>query len=71
VKSFLVTVVIQGIPLHLQVDTGLQYVLLYRDSLSSALPHLRTEGEPRDAMIGRLQATQVNLPGVQVFGQMP
>jgi hypothetical protein len=68
VKSFLVTVVIQGIPLHLQVDTGLQYVLLYRDSLSSALPHLRTEGEPRDAMIGRLQATQVNLPGVQVFG---
>ncbi|MGA2046267.1 MAG: retropepsin-like aspartic protease [Terracidiphilus sp.] len=68
VKSFLVTVVVQGIPLRLQVDTGLQYILLYRDSISSALPHLRIEGEPRDAMIGRLQATQVNLRGVQVLG---
>jgi predicted aspartyl protease len=68
VKAFLVTVVIQGIPMRLQVDTGLRYVLLYKDRLSSALPHLRTEGQPRDGVLGRLQATQVNLPGVQFFG---
>jgi predicted aspartyl protease len=67
VKALVITVAIQGVPMRLLVDTGLQYVLLYKDRLSSALPHLRTEGEPRDAVIGRLQATWVNLPGVQVF----
>ena len=54
--------------MRLQVDTGLRYVLLYKDSLNSALPHLRTEGEPRNAQLGRLPATQVNLPGVRIFG---
>ncbi len=68
VKGLLVTVSIQGIPMRLLVDTGLKYVVLYKDRLSSALPQLRTEGEGRDAMIGRLQATQVNLPGFQIFG---
>jgi predicted aspartyl protease len=67
VKAFLVTVAIQGVPMRLLVDTGLRYVLLYKDHLSSAIPHLRTEGEPRDAVFGRLHATQVNLPGVQGF----
>lgn len=69
VKALLVTVAIQGTPMRLLVDTGLRYVMLYKDRLSSALPHLRTEGEARDAMIGRLHATQVNLPGVRVFGR--
>jgi hypothetical protein len=68
VKALLVTVSIQGIPMRLLFDTGLRYVLLYKDRLSSAIPHLRTEGEPKDAVIGRLRATQVNLPGLQVFG---
>ena len=67
VKAFVITVAIQGVPMRLSVDTGLRYLLLYKDRLSSALPHLRLEGEPRDAMIGRLPVTRVNLPGVQVF----
>ena len=67
VKTFVITVAIQGVPMRLLVDTGLRYMLLYRDRLSSAIPHLRTEGEPRDAVFGRLHATQVNLPGVQGF----
>jgi predicted aspartyl protease len=67
VKALVTTVAIQGVPMRLLVDTGLRYVLLYKDRLSSAVPHLRTEGEPRDAVIGRLQAKRVNLPGVQVF----
>ncbi|MGB6689604.1 MAG: aspartyl protease family protein [Terracidiphilus sp.] len=67
VKAFVMPVAIQGVPMRLLVDTGLGYVLLYKDRLSSALPHLRTEGEPRYAWFGRLQATRVNLPGVQVF----
>jgi hypothetical protein len=67
IRAFVVTVAVQGVPMRLSVDTGLRYMLLYKDRLNSALPHLRTEGEPRDALIGRLQATRVNLPGVQVF----
>lgn len=67
-KGLVVTVVIQGLPMRLVVDTGLRYVLLYKDRFRTALPHLHTEGEPRDLVIGRLRATQVNLPGVQIFG---
>ena len=67
-KAFVVPVVIQGTSIRLLVDTGFQYVLLYKDRLRSAVPHLRTEGEARDGVIGRLKVTQVNLPGVQLFG---
>ena len=67
-KAFVVSVIIQGISMHLLVDTGFEYLLLYNDRLRSALPHLRTEGEPRNALIGHLRATQVNLPGVQISG---
>jgi hypothetical protein len=67
-KALVIPVVIQGLSMRLFVDTGLRYVLLYKDRLRSALPHLRTEGEPRGGVIGHLRATQVNLPGVQIFG---
>jgi hypothetical protein len=67
VKAVIVTVAIQGVPMRLWVDTGMRDMMLYKDRLSSSLPHLRTEGEPMDALIGRMRATRVNLPGVQVF----
>lgn len=67
-KGFVIPVTIQGIPMHLLVDTGFEYVLLYKDRLRSALPHLQTDGEPRSAVLGRLRAEQVNLPGVQIAG---
>ena len=67
-RAFVIPVIIQGISMRLLVDTGFEYVLLYKDRLRRALPHLRTEGEPRDAVIGHLQAVQVRLPGVQLAG---
>ena len=67
VKTFVITVAIQGVPMRLLVDTGVRYMLLYKERLNSALPHLRIEGEPSDGVIGRMQATRVNLPGVQGF----
>jgi len=69
VKALVVTLAIQGVPMHLFFDTGLRYMMLYKGRLSRALPHLRTEGKPKDALIGRLQATLVDLPGVQVLPQ--
>ena len=67
-EPFVIPVTIQGIPVRLLVDTGFEYVLLYKDRLLRALPHLRTEGEAREAVLGRLDAVQVNLPGVEIAG---
>jgi len=66
VKAFVVPVTIQGISMRLLVDTGFEYLLVYYDRLRSALPHMHTEGEPRKAVLGNLQAVQVNLPGVGI-----
>jgi predicted aspartyl protease len=68
-NGFVVPVAIQGVSMRLLVDTGFQGILLYKDRLHNGLPNLRTEGEPQKAVIGRMQATQVNLPGVQIFGR--
>ena len=54
--------------MRLLVDTGLREMLVFKERFRNGLPHVRTEGEPKKALIGRLQATQVNLPGVQIFG---
>jgi predicted aspartyl protease len=68
-NGFVVPVVVQGVPMRLLVDTGFRDILVYKERLRTGLPNLRTEGEPKKALIGRLQATQVNLPGVQLFGR--
>lgn len=67
-NAIVVSVAVQGVPMRLLVDTGLRDMLVFKERLRSGLPHLRTEGEPKKGVIGRLQATQVNLPGVQIFG---
>jgi predicted aspartyl protease len=67
-NGFVVPVVVQGVPMRLLVDTGFRDILVYENRLRTDLPHLRTEGKPKRAVIGRVQATQVNLPGIQIFG---
>ena len=65
---FTIPIVVQGLPIHLVVDTGFQVILLYKDRLHKGLPDLRTEGEAIEGGVGRLQTTQVKLPGVRLFG---
>jgi predicted aspartyl protease len=65
---FVVPVVVQGVRVHLVVDTGLQGILLYGNRLRKRLPKMRIEGEATKAAIGSLRATQVRLPGVQIVG---
>jgi len=67
-RSFVVPIAVQGMRMSLLVDTGVRYVMLYKDRLRKGLPNVRTEGESRAAVIGHLQATQVNLPGVKIVG---
>jgi predicted aspartyl protease len=63
-----IPVVVQGLTMHLAVDSGLQGILLYKDRLRKQLPKLRIEGKPLNVVIGRSQATQVRLPGVRFEG---
>jgi predicted aspartyl protease len=66
-KMFVAPIVVQGVRLRLLVDTGFREMLLYRDRLRE-LPNVTTVGHAKPAVIGRLQATQVNLPGVKIVG---
>jgi predicted aspartyl protease len=67
-RSFVVPIAVQGVRMSLLVDTGLRGFLLYKDRLRKGLPNVRTQGVPRPAVIGRLHATEVNLPGVKIVG---
>jgi predicted aspartyl protease len=67
-RSFVVPIGIQGTRMRLLVDTGFHDILLYRSRVHEDLPNVRTEGESHSAVIGRMQATQVNLPGVRIAG---
>jgi predicted aspartyl protease len=67
-KYLSIPFVVQGFPMHLIIDTGFQGILLYKDRLHQGLPNLRTEGEAIKVGLGRLQTTQVKLPGVRLFG---
>jgi len=65
----LVPLVVQGLPLRVLLDTGLQGILLYRARLREGLPNMRTEGKPANiAVMGRIQGVQAKLPGVQIGG---
>lgn len=68
-NGFVVPVAVQGVSMRLLVDTGLRDILMYKERLHCGLPSLRTEGEPQNAVMGRVRGAQVNLPGVQIFGQ--
>jgi predicted aspartyl protease len=66
---FAIPFVVQGFPMHLILDTGFQGILLYKDRLRKGLPDLQTTGKPSKVDFGRLQTTQVKLPGVRLGGR--
>ena len=65
---FVVPLVVQGVHMHLAVDTGFRGILLYGNRLRKRLPKMRMEGESTSVAMGRLRTTQVKLPGVQIVG---
>jgi predicted aspartyl protease len=67
-SCFVISLVVQGIPIHLAVDTGLQGILLYGNRLRKLLPKMRIDGESTNTAMGRLRATQVRLPGMRIGG---
>jgi predicted aspartyl protease len=65
---FVIPSSVQGLPVYLIVDTGLQGIVLYRDRLRKRLPKMRTEGTSIEESWGHTRATRVKLPGVRFFG---
>lgn len=64
-KCLIVELQIQGRPVHMIVDTGLQGILLYEERLRRSVPGLRTSGSIKNAtMGGRVPAKQATLPDV-------
>ena len=59
---------VQGAHFRLALDTGLQGILLYKDRLRESLPQLRLPLESIKVNFGRVQTTQLELPGVRLLG---
>lgn len=58
---------VQGHPIRLIVDTGVQGLLLYASRLRKLVPHLRLEGTVEKVNIGgRMPASRATLPGVRL-----
>jgi len=66
--GFLATIVVQGRPVRLCVDTGSPDILLYENRLRKRLVNLRTEGEPITITMGRIKGTKIHLPEVSITG---
>jgi hypothetical protein len=55
---------IQGHPVRLSVDTGMEGILLYENKLRKRFPQLRLEEEVKGVQVGYLRVKQAKLPGV-------
>jgi predicted aspartyl protease len=65
--SFSIGIQVQGHPIHLIVDTGIEGLFLYEDRLRKRVPHLKVLGAPEKVNIGgSLPAVRVTLPGVRL-----
>jgi predicted aspartyl protease len=66
-KCLVVEIQVQGHPVHLLVDTGLPFILMYEERLRKSVPELRTAGSLKNgSMGGRVQVKQAVLPDVAV-----
>jgi predicted aspartyl protease len=64
---FTVRVQVQGHPIHLLLDTGLEGVLLYEDRIRAHIPGLRMEPGAKKVTIGRrMNAKLVTLPEMRL-----
>jgi hypothetical protein len=66
-KALIVRVMIQGAPVHVILDTGLQGMLLYADRIRKHDPGLELNGMNSQGHEGRLAGEQVALQGIR-FG---
>lgn len=59
---------VQGVPLHLVLDTGFQGILLYENRLRR-IPTIHIDGAATRFRMGRLRGRLMLLPGVEIAGE--
>ena len=66
-KPFCLTtqLIVQGQPVNLLIDTGMEGILLYENRLRRRIPDLRLEGKTRNAQMGWVQGKATTLPGIR------
>lgn len=65
-KCITTQLMVQGYPVRLLVDTGLEGMLFYENRLGKRVPDLRLEGKPERALVGWMQVKTTILPGLQL-----
>jgi len=65
--SFITRLYVQGLPVDLLVDTGLDGILLYQNRLRVRLPAMRLRGELTDVWMGSLHLKQAQIPDILIF----
>lgn len=65
-SCFVVRIAVQGHPMRLVFDTGVGDIVLNRERLRSQIPDMLTVGPHAAVTIGRLRATQLDLPAVRI-----
>jgi hypothetical protein len=68
VECLLIPFVVEGLAMHLVLDTGVQGILLYRSRLVQRAPRICAQGEARHGRMGQLRMTRVKLSDIG-FGQ--
>lgn len=65
--AMIIQLQVQGRPLDLLVDTGIESVVLFEDRLRNRIPQARTQGNVADILVGRRsRAKQAILPDVRL-----
>lgn len=68
-SCFVVPIVVQGLVVRLEVDTGVSDMILYGPRVRGRVVEIRIEGEPKVLTMGRIAGKKVMLPGVQLGGR--
>jgi predicted aspartyl protease len=63
-----VQAMVQGHPIRLLLDTGMEGIVLYEDRIQKRVPHLRLTEERKGAHMGRLQGKTARLPDFRLDG---
>ena len=68
-ECFTVEALVQGYPVRLLLDTGMEGILLYEDRIRKRIPRLRLTSEREGAHLGRLLGKTARLHGFQLDGR--
>lgn len=68
-EHIVVQAMVQGHPIRLLLDTGMDGIVLYEDRIQKGVPNLRFTHQGKDAYMGRFQGKTAQLPDFRLDGR--